>query len=94
MLQDRFAAAALRGDTVHLREQARFALHLQDDARMALDLARRNWSVQKEAADVRILLEAAIAAHDHAATSAAVDWIRKTRLEDPALAAIVQRTGA
>jgi tetratricopeptide (TPR) repeat protein len=94
MLQDRFAAAAMRGDTVHRREQARFALHLQDDARTALDLARQNWAVQKEPADVRILLEAAVAAHDRDAASAAVDWIRKTRLEDSALSVIAQHAGA
>jgi tetratricopeptide (TPR) repeat protein len=93
MLQDRFDAAASRGDAVHRREQARFALHLQGDARGALKLARQNWSVQKEPADVRILLEAAAAARDHEAASTALDWIRTTRLEDAALSTVMQRAG-
>ncbi|MES2126391.1 MAG: hypothetical protein V4463_03900 [Pseudomonadota bacterium] len=57
-LAARFAAAAQRGDTVHQREQARYELHLRGDARAALDLAQKNWAVQKEAADLRILREA------------------------------------
>ena len=57
-LAARFAAAAQRGDTAHQREQARYELHLRGDKRAALDLAQKNWAVQKEAADLRILREA------------------------------------
>src|SRR5579872_7118641 len=65
-LRERFEASHLRGDRVHLREEARFTLHVLNDAPHALQLAKENWSVQKEVADVRILLEAALAAHDRA----------------------------
>lgn len=61
-LQARFDAAALRGDRVHLREEARFALSLQHQAQRALTLARANWAVQKEPADQRLLLDCARAA--------------------------------
>ena len=61
-LRDRFAASRLRGDRVHLREEARFTLHLLNAPQAALKLAQENWQVQKEPADVRILLEAALAA--------------------------------
>ena len=81
-LRDRFEASRLRGDRVHLREEARFALHLLNDPNSALKLARENWWVQKEPADIRILLEAAIAAHDDAVTDGARDWLKKTGLED------------
>ena len=67
-LRDRFEASRLRGDRVHLREEARFTLHLLNDPKAALKLAQENWQVQKEPADVRILLEAALAAHDAAAS--------------------------
>src|SRR5215471_2563432 len=65
-LDDRFAASRLRGDRVHLREEARFTLRLLIAPVAALKLAQENWQVQKEPADVRILLEAALAAHDTA----------------------------
>jgi Tfp pilus assembly protein PilF len=81
-LRDRFAASRLRGDRVHLREEARFALHLLDAPADALDLARENWRVQKEPADLRILLEAALAADDPAAIAGARVWLAATRLED------------
>jgi tetratricopeptide (TPR) repeat protein len=92
-LQERFDAARLRGDTVHLREQARFELHLLDDAQAALQTAQRNWEVQKEPADTRILLEAALAAHDRSGTRMMADWIRKNRLEDKTLAELCSLAG-
>jgi tetratricopeptide (TPR) repeat protein len=81
-LRDRFEASRLRGDRVHVREEARFTLHLLNDPNAALKLARENWGVQKEPADIRILLEAALAAHDAAEADAARDWLKKTGLED------------
>lgn len=62
-LRARFAAAHARGDNVHRREEARFTLHLLQQPDKALKLATANWQVQKEPADARILLEAALAAH-------------------------------
>ncbi len=90
-LQARFDAAALRGDQVHLREQARFTLHVLGDAKAALALAQRNWFVQKELADTRLLLEAGVAAGDKAALQPVLQWVRGTGLEDTAVAALVRR---
>jgi Tfp pilus assembly protein PilF len=90
-LQARFAAAAMRGDAVHLREQARFTLHLLDDARGALALAQRNWRVQKELADTRILLEAGLAARDLAALQPALRWIRAQGLQDVVVSRLAER---
>ncbi len=63
-LRERFAAARLRGDETHLREEARFELRVEDNVPRALGLARRNWETQKERADARVLLEAAEATGD------------------------------
>ncbi len=90
-LADRFHAAALRGDSVHQREQARFELALRGDAKAALALAQKNWTVQKESADMRILLEAAIVAHDKAAAAPVLDWIRTSQVEDVALARLARQ---
>jgi tetratricopeptide (TPR) repeat protein len=84
-LQSRFAAAALRGDIVHRREQARFALHLRDDAAGALELARQNWTVQKEPADTRILLEAAVAANAKGEAKPVIAWLKQTGIQDRTL---------
>src|SRR5262249_54981455 len=54
-LAARIAASRLRGDRVHLREEARYALELQGDVRGSLALSRENWQVQKEPADLLIL---------------------------------------
>ena len=92
-LEDRFAASRLRGDRVHLREEARFTLHLLDAPQEALKLARENWQVQKEPADLRILLEAALAAHDMAAVDLVRDWLRNSRLEDVQLQSMTAPRG-
>jgi Tfp pilus assembly protein PilF len=89
-LLDRFAASRLRGDRVHLREEARFTLHLLNAPQAALQLAQENWQVQKELADIRILLEAAIAAADTAAVDAVRDWLKNCGLEDVQLGLLMQ----
>lgn len=89
-LQARFQAAMQRGDTVHQREQARYELHLRGDGKRALTLAVQNWAVQKEPADMRALLEAAVNAGDKAAAAPVLDWIARNKVEDAA----VQRLAA
>ena len=82
-LQQRFAAAAMRGDSLHLQEEARFCLHVLKDPVRALSLARANWALQREARDARILVEAALAAGDHEAAKPALAWLESSGHEDP-----------
>ena len=84
-LRARFNAAHERGDSVHRREEARFALHLLKRPDTALALALANWAVQKEPADARILLEAAHAARQDAAAQPARDFIAKAGWSDQRL---------
>lgn len=90
MLRWRYAASAERGDTVHRREQARFALEVDADAEKALDLATKNWAVQKEPADTRILLAAALAAQQPEAAREAVKHLRESGAEEPRLVALAK----
>jgi predicted Zn-dependent protease len=85
-LAARFDAARQRGDSMHRREEARFRLDLLNDAKAALALARENWSVQREAADLRILVDAARAMNDADAADIANAWIARNRIVDAALA--------
>ena len=80
-LAARYAAARSRGDRVHLREEARFLLHVRGDADAAFALATENWRTQKEPADVRILLESANAVGARAGADEALAWLERTRLE-------------
>ncbi|MEJ0098830.1 MAG: hypothetical protein WDO12_03440 [Pseudomonadota bacterium] len=89
-LQARHEAARLRGDRTHLREQARMALFLQHDAHAALQLAQENWSIQREPADVRILLEAANAAKDKGARDLVSTWMHGSGLVDAHLSALLR----
>lgn len=84
-LDDRFAAARLRGDTTHQAEEARFRLYLRNDSKGAVRLAAENFNVQREPRDARILLEAAIAAQDVSAAQRARDWLRTSGFEDARL---------
>lgn len=93
-LRIRFDAAMLRGDTVHQREQARFELALRNDPQAAVRLAKLNWAVQKEPADLRILVEAAAASGERAAAQTALAWVAATRLEDQTIAAPLARLRA
>lgn len=84
-MRERLAAAAERGDRIHLREEARFALAVELDADRAVRLARANWSVQKELADARLLAEAALAAGDREAAAPVLAWARTTGVHDVTL---------
>jgi len=83
LIAARFDAAHLRGDRLHLREESRFELGLQHDARRALELAKEDFGIQKEPWDVRVLVEAALAAGDPAAARPALDFLAASGLEDP-----------
>ena len=88
-LSERFAASRLRGDRVHLREEARFTLHLLNAPREALQLAKENWQVQREPTDLRILAEAALATADPTAVTAVTGWLKHWRLEDVQLSRLL-----
>ena len=90
-LQTRFEAAAMRGDTLHLQEEARFRLHILRDPRRALALASTNWALQKEPIDARILLEAAVAAGENEAAQPALDWLVASGHEDARLLGLARQ---
>ena len=94
MLQERFAASAMRGDKLHQQEEARFHLYLLGDARGALRLAAENYRLQREPRDARILLEAALAAKDAGAAQPALDWLRASGYEDARYARLAQQLQA
>jgi Tfp pilus assembly protein PilF len=90
-LAARFAAAQLRGDTVHQQEEARFALYVERDAKKALALAQENWKVQREPHDARIFLEAALAVADAAAAQPVLQWLDDSHIEDRYLIGLGQK---
>ncbi len=90
----RFDAARLRGDSVHEKEEARYALALLGQAPRALVLARSNFAVQREPADARVLMEAALAARDSAAAAPALKWLADAGLQSAVLQALAARLKA
>ncbi len=81
VLGERFAAAALRGERLHMGEEARYLLDLRGDARGALAVAAENWKAQREPRDAAILLEAALAARDPQAAAPALEWLEASGFE-------------
>jgi Tfp pilus assembly protein PilF len=80
-LGERFAAAALRGERLHLAEEARFRLELKGDAKGALAAAAENWKLQREPRDAAVLLAAALAAGDPQAAAPGLRWLAETGFE-------------
>mgnify|MGYP007054666883 FL=1 len=72
-------------------DEARFSLHLLEDAETALKLATSNWAVQKEPRDARILLEAAIAAKKPDAALPVLKFMEQTHLEDARLTPLLEQ---
>jgi tetratricopeptide (TPR) repeat protein len=90
----RFAALVQRGSDYFGREQVRFALYLQHNAPDALDLAQRNWAIQRAPWDARVLLEAALAAHQPRAATPVLQFIHDTKLQDPIIEALARQLEA
>jgi tetratricopeptide (TPR) repeat protein len=74
-LSARYALARRRGEALHLREQARFELDVLGDSARAFELASRNWQIQREPADARLLYEAAVAARHAGEAAEARHWL-------------------
>ncbi len=94
-LSARFDAARARGDRTHEKEESRFALALRGDAERALKLAQANLEQQqREPADMRVLLEAALAARSRAAAAPALQWQDVNKVESVVLRALAERVKA
>ncbi len=88
-LKLRMAAYRLRQETLHQREEARVYLELFKQPEQALKLALANWQVQKEPWDARLVLAAAVAAHDITALNSIVTWLKQAQLQDVQINALV-----
>jgi predicted Zn-dependent protease len=82
LLSSAFSVEEQRGEAVHRREQARFLLDVAEDAAGALRAAQENWRVQREPADILILLRAAQAAHQPQAAIPAQQFVQERGTED------------
>ena len=89
-LDERVGANRQRAETLHQREESRYALALEADAPRALELAVKNWAVQKEPADARVFLEAAVAMKDAKAAAPVLQWLAETKFTDPRVLALAQ----
>jgi len=80
-LADRFAAAALRGERLHMGEESRFLLELKGMPREALAVALENWKEQREPRDAAAVLDAAVAARDAKAAEPVLRWLAESGFE-------------
>jgi tetratricopeptide (TPR) repeat protein len=90
-LEARFAASRRRGENLHQGDEARFLLHVRNKPEEAVRLAKANWQAQREPKDARILLEAALAAHDREAAKPVLDLLAATGMEHPQLQELAAR---
>lgn len=81
-LGERIDRAHARGSQLHLREEARYRLHLANNPTAALQLAQANWEVQREPVDWRLLMEASRAAGAKEVEMEAQAWATEHRYED------------
>ncbi|HTG97881.1 MAG TPA: hypothetical protein VL982_10585 [Burkholderiales bacterium] len=90
-LGERFAAAGLRGERLHLAEEARYWLDLKGDPNAALAAASENWKSQREPRDAAVLLEAALAAGERKAAAPVLRWLDDSGFEDARLRRLAAR---
>jgi Tfp pilus assembly protein PilF len=94
-MASRFRDLEQRGDSrLYAREEARFVLWLQGDPARALKLAQDNWRFQRAPEDMRIYLEAALAAGQPASAQPVLDFLRQMPLEDPRMKALAGKVAS
>lgn len=87
-------SAARRGDETHLREAALFKLHIEASPAGALELARKNWRIQRETADLHLLLSCAVAAGDAGTAGEVLDWMKLNGFKCAGWTALVNSAAA
>jgi len=92
MYQERLDAALRAGDMTHSREHARFLLEVRGDTAAALQMAERNWQVQREPADIRIYWNAARES-GKSAREAIDHWVEENRYQDVTLQSSAHAAG-
>lgn len=90
----RFAALEIRGTRTYRREQAGFELYLQHDPQRALQLAQQNWTIQRAPEDMRVFLEAALAAGKPEAAQPVLDELALTHLQYPIIVSLAAQARA
>lgn len=86
LYEARYRDALRDGDSIHLREHARYLLEVRGDAMASLQAAERNWQVQREPADIRIYWRAATAARS-SSLDVITRWIAENGYQDVTLRA-------
>lgn len=95
-MRERIAASNLRPDAqaLHGREQAMFALWVDQQPERAFLLARQNLRLQREPVDLLVLAQAAKATGRDAALSEARQWQRDIALQDRRVDALLGSAGS
>lgn len=88
-LRAELEAWLFNGEERHAREQARFLLELKHDYESGLKIALRNFQVQREPADVLLILEAANGTGRVGDLKDVLLWMRQTKLEDSRASALL-----
>ena len=78
----RYNASEYAYDNVHLRDQAYLFYRVEDKPEKALDIASRNWAVQKEIADTRLLLELSIVNKQYELAEKVIEWVKLNEMQD------------
>jgi tetratricopeptide (TPR) repeat protein len=86
----RFAALDRRGSRTYRREEAGFVLDVQHDPQRALSLAAENWTVQRTPEDMRVFLDAALAAHEPRAAQPVLDQLASSHFQYPVIVRLAE----
>ncbi|MEO6301504.1 MAG: tetratricopeptide repeat protein [Paracoccaceae bacterium] len=84
-LEKRFRLNLDLGLTAHAREEAQYFLYVAPDPALALARAQINWGLQHEIDDLRLLINAAVAANQPAAVAPALKWMADAGIVVPTL---------
>lgn len=86
---ERMAAQDLRQDALIERPRMIYLIRYGKDVKAGLAMAVENWRTQNEPADGLLLLEAAVLLKQAQAALPVLQWLEKTKYQDPAMTPLV-----
>lgn len=94
LLQERYAAQALRQEALIERPRLIYLIGYGKDLAAGLALSVENWKLQKEPPDAVLFAQAALALDQPRAAEPVLAWAKATAYTEPALARLIQQIQA
>lgn len=93
-IEARLKSQAMREEIIIERPKLIYYIRYGKDPESGLNLSIDNWKLQNELPDALLFIEAALIVNKPMAAKPVIEWVKKTGVKDPELAALIKKLKA